>query len=64
MSTTTVRGVRWRTSRYTNGQGACVEVGQASPAIAVRDTKDREGPELAFSPASWKAFTRRVKNAR
>ena len=33
-----------------------------SPAIAVRDTKDPGGPALAFTPAGWQAFTRRVRN--
>lgn len=30
--------------------------------IAVRDTKNRQGPVLAFSTAAWKRFARRVKS--
>jgi hypothetical protein len=62
MSTTDAAKARWRTSSYTNGQGECVEVA-GGRAVAVRDTKDREGPALAFGPAAWRAFTRRLKNA-
>lgn len=52
----------WRKSSYSNGQASCVEVGQHGTEIAVRDTKNRQGPALAFAPGSWRAFTRRVRN--
>jgi hypothetical protein len=60
MSTTRVP-VLWRKSSYSNGEANCVEVGQAVPAVAVRDTKDPHGHALAFSQGGWRAFTRRVK---
>ena len=54
--------IRWRKSTYssTNG-GECVEVGAAPRTVAVRDSKDPEGPALGFTPAGWQAFTRAVK---
>jgi Domain of unknown function (DUF397) len=55
---------QWRTSSYsgTNG-GACVEVARNLPGIvAVRDSKDRTGPVLTFSPAQWDAFTGGVRS--
>jgi hypothetical protein len=33
-------------------------------AIAVRDSKDREGPKLAFTPGSWREFTGLLKDGR
>jgi hypothetical protein len=55
----------WRTSSYTgNGGGNCVEVGGVAPVILVRDTKDRPGPVLRFSPAAWRRFADRVKLSR
>jgi hypothetical protein len=52
----------WRTSSYTgNGGGNCVEVGDAARVIVVRDTKDRSGPTLPFSPAAWRCFADQVK---
>jgi Domain of unknown function (DUF397) len=51
----------WRVSTYTGGQGNCVEVGRSANTIAVRDTKDREGPVLYFDPAAWRAFIQRLK---
>jgi hypothetical protein len=48
--------VGWRTSSYT-GSANCVEVSSAHPAgIAVRDTKHRTGPVLAFAAPQWRAF--------
>ena len=40
----------WRKSSYSNGSGgACVEVARNLPGIvAVRDSKDRQGPALVF----------------
>lgn len=56
-------GARWRKSSYsgTNG-GNCVEVAHNLPgAVAVRDSKDPDGPKLAFGPDEWLAFTAGVK---
>ncbi len=52
----------WRKASYssTNG-GECIEVGTGSQAVAVRDSKNPDGPRLAFSPEGWMAFTRRIK---
>jgi hypothetical protein len=47
---------RWRKSTYSDSTGgSCVEV-SAPGAILVRDTTDREGPVLAFRPATWHRF--------
>lgn len=52
----------WRTSSYTgSGGGNCVEAGAVRDALVVRDTKDRGGPVLAFTPETWRAFAARVK---
>ena len=53
---------RWRKASYSgNGGGNCVEVGDAARVIIVRDTKDRSGPALRFSPAVWRRFADQVK---
>jgi hypothetical protein len=55
--------IRWRKATYSTGNGGnCVEVGTAPRAVAVRDSKDPEGPNLAFAPGRWQDFTRSVKN--
>ncbi|MGW2346010.1 DUF397 domain-containing protein [Streptomyces sp. NPDC001661] len=47
----------WIKSSYSAGNGACVEIkSPAAHAVDVRDSKDPQGPNLAFAPASWSAF--------
>jgi hypothetical protein len=52
----------WRKSTHSNNGGSCVEVTHAAPAVvAVRDSKDPDGPKLAFTPQQWTLFTSTVK---
>jgi hypothetical protein len=50
----------WKTSSLSAG-GACVEVAEAQEMILVRDSKDRQGPVLAFSMAEWNAVISDVR---
>jgi hypothetical protein len=36
--------------------GSCVEVASAGEGIAMRDSKDQDGPVLQFTRAEWTAF--------
>lgn len=48
---------RWKKSRHSQQNGACVEVAYNLPSvIAVRDSKDTGGLALAFTPEGWDAF--------
>lgn len=51
----------WRTSSYSNNGGNCVEVATAEDAVGVRDTKDRAGAVLTFTPEAWRRFAGRVR---
>jgi hypothetical protein len=51
----------WRTSSYTGQQGECVELRHQSGEVAVRDTKDRQGPVLTFAR---EAFAELIVNAK
>jgi len=55
---------RWRkSSRSGNNGGNCVEVARNLPgAVAVRDSKDPDGPVLVFAPAQWRAFAAGVRS--
>lgn len=47
----------WTKSSYSGGNGACVEVAVPTvEAIAVRDSKDPDGPRLTFENAAWSTF--------
>jgi len=50
-------GLLWIKSSRSAGNGACVEVAfTASGVVAMRDSKDRQGPVLSFPAASWQRF--------
>ena len=51
----------WRKASFCASR-ECLEVGQDSAVVAVRDTRDRgTGPVLAFPPSAWQAFTAALK---
>jgi hypothetical protein len=53
----------WRKSSYSNGQGGdCVEVASNLPGvIAIRDSKNPDGPALIVSRDDWASFTTRLR---
>ncbi|GAA3735531.1 hypothetical protein GCM10022225_17740 [Plantactinospora mayteni] len=53
---------RWRTSSRSGANGNCVEVADNGAIVAVRDSKDRSGPVLAFRPIAWASFAASLKN--
>ena len=56
-------GSNWRKSSYSSGNGGnCVEVAaNGAGVVAVRDSKDPDGPALVFTPADWSAFIASLK---
>ncbi|MFF4268485.1 DUF397 domain-containing protein [Streptomyces sp. NPDC001536] len=47
----------WRKSSYSGDQGGnCVEIADARPAIAIRDSKTPAGPILTIDPAAFTTF--------
>jgi hypothetical protein len=55
----------WRKSTYSGGNGSnCVEVAASPESVLIRDTKNRSGSTLAFSPGTWRTFATSLKASR
>jgi hypothetical protein len=47
----------WRKSSYSTNGGNCVEVARNLPGVvAVRDSKNPDGPALVLTIGQWRAF--------
>jgi Domain of unknown function (DUF397) len=54
---------RWRKSRHSDTAQGCVETAFLPDGhVAVRDSKDRSGPALVYTPREWDAFIKGVKD--
>lgn len=63
MMTPDLTNAAWRKStRSDSNGGACVEVaGNLPGVVGVRDSKDQQGPVLAFNPAAWSSFVQGLR---
>jgi len=59
-----LNGAVWKKGSRSNGSDGnnCVEVAFLDDAVAVRDSKDRQGPALMFTQAEWTAFVGSAKD--
>lgn len=63
LDSSTMTGSIWVKSSLSFANGNCVEVSdQPGGTIGVRNSRDREGPVLRFTPDEWQAFLGGVRN--
>jgi hypothetical protein len=63
MNTPDLSAVRWRKSSHsTNTGGECVEVAGLHGMVAVRDSKNPDGPMLALGHPQFRALLDRLKS--
>jgi Domain of unknown function (DUF397) len=53
---------QWHKSTRSSANGQCVEVAHLDQAVAVRDSKNPNGPNLIFTRRDWSTFIRGLKN--
>jgi len=51
----------WRKAQRSVGNGACVELAPVNGMVAMRDSKDPDGPVLMYTAAEWDAFLHGAK---
>jgi hypothetical protein len=58
--------IQWRKSSHSSGQGGteCVEVAGVGRAALIRDSKDPDGPRLAFARGYLRDLISDVKSGR
>ncbi|CNF73929.1 Domain of uncharacterised function (DUF397) [Mycobacterium tuberculosis] len=62
MSTPDLSSTSWRKSTYSDSEGGnCVEVAGVASVVAVRDSKDPDGPKLAFARAAFSALANDIR---
>ncbi len=48
----------WRKSSYSSSQANCVEVRHVGSGVAIRDSKNPDGPVLTVPKVDWRGFVR------
>ncbi|MCP2343688.1 hypothetical protein FHU30_009087 [Actinomadura rupiterrae] len=54
--------ITWRKSSRSDHQGGqCIEVAALVPMVAMRDSKDPDGPRLILAPTEWRSLAQRIQ---
>ncbi|MGI5326686.1 DUF397 domain-containing protein [Actinomadura nitritigenes] len=65
MNTPDLSSTAWRKSSHSDSEGGnCVEVAGMAVGVAVRDSKDPEGPKLAFGCGAFESLVSDIRAGR
>jgi hypothetical protein len=56
------KNLTWHKSQSSTINGQCVEIASAAGKIAIRDSKDPDGPILVYTPTEFSAFLEGARN--
>lgn len=54
--------LNWRKSSTSGASGGCVEAANTESFVLVRDSHNRSGAVLRFTPAQWLELVRSIRN--
>ncbi|WP_019631982.1 DUF397 domain-containing protein [Actinomadura atramentaria] len=54
----------WRKGSRSSQHNECVELAAVTSGMALRDSKDPEGPHLHIAPDTWASLAARIKSGR
>jgi Domain of unknown function (DUF397) len=54
----------WVKAQYSGSNGQCVEIASAPGKIAIRDSKDPDGPILVYTPGEFRTFLHGARNGK
>jgi hypothetical protein len=57
-----LKSLSWRKSQSSNVNGQCVEIASVDDKVAIRDSKDPDGPVLICASAEFGAFLKGARN--
>lgn len=55
-------GLAWLKAESSSHNGQCVEIAGTAGKVAIRDSKDPDGPILVYTPAEFGAFLDGARN--
>jgi Domain of unknown function (DUF397) len=56
------QSLAWLKAHSSTANGACLEIAAAVGNIAIRDSKDPDGPILVYTPSEFRAFLDGARN--
>jgi Domain of unknown function (DUF397) len=56
------RELSWLKAQCSTANGQCVEIASSAGRIAMRDSKDPDGPVLVYTPTEFSAFLEGARN--
>jgi hypothetical protein len=62
LSATVLASLTWVKSSHSGANGQCVEIGSGAGHLAIRDSKNPNGPILVAAPSDYRKFLSAVRN--
>jgi Domain of unknown function (DUF397) len=57
----TLGDLSWRVARHCDA-GSCIRVARSGDSVLIGDTKNPDGPVLAYDRAEWKTFIEGIRH--